>query len=74
MDKGTRKLREYFPDANTETRLVLLGPSQRLVIEGHPLELTQYRVGENEFMYAAFSKEKNTIYIRLVDSDFFERN
>ena len=71
MDKRTKKLRQYFPEANNETRLVILGPSQRLIIGKEPLQLTEYNVGENESMYAAFSEERNTIYIRLVSSQNF---
>ena len=72
MDKNrTRKLRQYFPDTDEDTRLVLMGASQRLVINGLPLQLIEYDVGDNQSMYAAYSKELNVIYIRLIDSSFF---
>jgi hypothetical protein len=73
MDKRTRKLRQYFPDADETTRLAILGKSQRLVIGEIPLQLTEYQVGDGESMYAAYSEETNTIYIRLVDLSFFLR-
>ena len=71
MDKRTRKLRQYFPKANEDTRLVILGRSQKLAIGSTPLQLMEYSVGDNETMYAVFSEERNTIYIRLIDSEDF---
>jgi hypothetical protein len=70
-DKRTRKLRQYFPEADEETKLVLMGLSQRLVVGGEPLQLVEYDVGDNHSMYAAYSKEKNTIYIRLIEESLF---
>lgn len=73
MDQRARTLRQYFPDADDSTRLAILGQSQRLVIGNEPLQLTEYQVGDGETMYAAYSKETNTIYIRLIDLSFFTR-
>lgn len=71
MDKRTRKLREYFPEADSETKLAILGSSQRLVIGKRPLQLVEYDVGDGESMYAVYSKENNTIYIRLINLEDF---
>jgi hypothetical protein len=73
MDKRTKKLRQYFPGADESTRLVILGQSQRLVIGDVPLQLTEFPVGDGESMYAAYSEETNTIYIRLLELSFFAR-
>jgi len=66
MDKKTRTLLQHFPDANDETKLALLGPSQRLVFGKTPLQLQQYPVGDDEVIYAAYSEDTNTIYIRFL--------
>lgn len=67
MNKRNKKLREYFPSANEETRLVIMGSSARLVIGRSPLQLTEYDVGKGKRMYAAYSEATNTIYIRLIE-------
>jgi hypothetical protein len=71
MDKRTKKLREYFPESNDETKLAILARSQRLVIGKKPLQLIEYDVGDGESMYAVYSKENNTIYIRLINLEDF---
>lgn len=71
MDKRTRKLRQHFPETDDETRLVILGASTKLVIGDKPLQLTRYTIGKNEEMYAAYSEETNTIYIRLLNINLF---
>jgi len=72
MDKRQKKLREYFKDAGPNTRLAIVGPSWRLVINGEPLELIEYSVGDNQTMYAAYSRELDKIFVRLIDESFFE--
>ena len=67
MDKRTRKLRQRFPGTDSETRLVILGPTQRLKIGDKPLLLQEHPVGNNEYIYAAYSEETNTIYIRFTE-------
>lgn len=71
MNKRTKKLRQYFPDADESTRLVIMGRSQRVKIGETPMQLTEYDVGDGESMYAAFSPDTNTIYIRLIELSFF---
>jgi hypothetical protein len=71
MDKRTRKLRQHFPKADEDTRLVILGAATRLVIGDKPLQLTRYEIGKKEEIYAAYSEETNTIYIRLLDISLF---
>lgn len=65
-----KKLKQLFPDANTETRLIILSPSTQLRLGGTRIELAPYQVGDadNDFVYAAYSKERNEIYVRLIDS------
>ena len=69
--KRTRKLRQYFPETSDKTRLVLMGPSQRLRIGGKPIQLVEYSVGDGQSMYAAYSNENDTIYIRLIEESLF---
>lgn len=73
MSRRTKKLRQYFPRASESTRLVILGQSQRLIIGDIPLLLTEYDVGDGESMYAAYSEETDTIYIRLIELSFFSK-
>jgi hypothetical protein len=73
MNKRARKLRQYFPKASESTRLVIMGRSQRLIIGAAPLQLTEYDVGDGESMYAAYSEETDTIYIRLIELSFFSK-
>lgn len=61
------KLRQIFPDANEETTLVFLSPSTRLRVGKKPIQLAPYPLGDGTFVYAAFSPEKNQLYVRLQD-------
>lgn len=62
-----KKLKQVFPDANEETQLVMLSPSTRIRIGKNPIQLAPYGLEDGNVVYAAFSKEKNQIYLRLVD-------
>ena len=64
---ASRKLRQIFPDSNNETELVILGPSTRLRIADKPIQLAQYPLGGGRYIYAAFSPERNQLYVRFED-------
>lgn len=62
-----KKLKQIFPDANEDTSLVILSPSTRIRIGKVPVHLAPYQLGSGQSVYAAYSPEKNQIYLRLVD-------
>jgi hypothetical protein len=62
-----KKLKKIFPEANSETDLIVLSPSTQLRLGKTRIELAPYQVDDNQYVYAAFSKERNEIYVRLVD-------
>lgn len=62
-----KKLRRIFPEANEETRLILLSPSTRIRIGKHPIHLAAYSVDEGQIVHAAYSPERNEIYLRMTD-------
>ncbi len=62
-----KKLRQIFPDTNEETTLVFLAPSTRIRIGNKPIQLAPYPLADDKLIYAAFSPEKNQLYVRLVD-------
>lgn len=62
-----KKLRQVFPDTDEETTLIFLGPSTRLRIGNKPIQLAAYPLGDGRFVYAAYSTERNQIYVRLDD-------
>lgn len=68
MDRS-RKLKQLFPGTNLETRLVLLGNAHRLHIRGKPLMLSEYRINEEESVFAVYDEGTNTIYVRLVGGE-----
>ena len=59
------KLRKVFPEANDQTTLHFLGPSQRIKIGKTAIELKPYEVEEDKFIMAAFVPEINTIFMRF---------
>ncbi len=62
-----KKLRQIFPDADEETTLVFLAPSTRIKIGDKPIQLGRYPLANGRHIYAAFSPEKNQLYVRLMD-------
>lgn len=64
MDAFT-KLREIFPEADEDTRLVLIGPSVRIRIGKNTVVLREYEIGGGKYIHAGFIKERNTIVLRL---------
>jgi hypothetical protein len=62
-----KRLKQIFPETDDDTTLVLLSPSTRIKIGKIPLQLAPYTIAEGHTVHAAYSADKNQIYLRLVD-------
>lgn len=64
---ANRKLANIFPEANNKTRLVMLGLATNVLEGKNRIQVAQHYVGDGEYIHAGFSKDTNTIYIRLLE-------
>lgn len=64
--QASKKLTNLFPGTDDKTKLVVLGLGTNILEGKSRVEVAQYNVGAGEYIHAGYSKQTNTIYIRLV--------
>jgi hypothetical protein len=60
------RLRDLFPGADNDTKVVLLGRSTNIIEGRNKIELAPYEISDGEHVHAGYSHNSNIIYFRLI--------